>query len=64
MTEKLSSLSLCLLGWLRSVNPVRNLWSLCGFLLKSGFLENTCFVGQQVSPRKGLLVLIYDMFCW
>lgn len=31
-----------LLGWLWSVNPIRNLCSLCGFLLKSGFLENIC----------------------
>lgn len=42
---------------MQSVNPVRNLYSLCGFLLKSAFLESMCFVGQQISPNKGLLVL-------
>lgn len=40
MTEKLCSSSLCLLGWLQSVN----LCSSSGFLLKSGFLENICVV--------------------
>lgn len=59
MTEKLCFLSLCLLGWLWSVNPIRNLCSLCGFLLKPGFIENMCFVGQQVNPSKGLVVLVY-----
>lgn len=52
------------LGWLWSVNPVKNLCSLCGFLLKSDFLENVCFVGQQLNPSKGCLMLVHYLLSW
>lgn len=64
MPEKVCSSSLCLLGWLQSVNPVRNLYFSCSFLLKSGFLENMRFIGQQVNHNKDLLVLVDCLFSW